>query len=52
VYKARTDQPVILTFGFYQVRIHHQSTLKFLFVEGVKAYRYGNADENDSNTHK
>jgi len=52
VNKTRADKPVVLAFGFNQVRIHHQPTLKFLFVEGVKAYRYGNADENDCNAHK
>ena len=50
--KARTDKPVVLTFRFDQVRVHHQPTLKLAFVECIKAYRYGKADENDSNVHE
>ncbi len=52
VNETRADKPVVLTFRFYQVRIHHQPTLKFVFVECIKAYRYGNADQNDSNAHE
>ena len=49
--EARADKPVIVTFCFYQVRIHHQPTLKFVLVKGIKTDRYGNADKNDSNVH-
>lgn len=50
--EARADKPVVLTFGFYQVGIHHQPGRKFPLVERVKRYGNGNADENDSDTHR
>ena len=51
VNEAGSDKPVVLAFGFDQVRSHHQPAQKFLFVEGVKAYNHSNGDENDSSAH-
>jgi hypothetical protein len=51
VNESRADKPVVLIFGFYEIRVHHQPAKNLDFVEGVKANGSGNANENDSDIH-